>query len=91
MLGWASWFDVAREGLPRTLQNRRKCRIRLAVGIVVGDAESAACVQGEVVRLTWMGDSRVVGQQGTARRETVDVRRLRIADDLAIVVVLHHH
>src|SRR6266550_959363 len=37
-----------------------------------------------------MGDRVVVGRTRTGRGETVDVGRARVADDLAVRVVLHH-
>ena len=58
---------------------------------VITDALRAAGEQGQVVRLTGVGDSPRVGEQRSLPGEPVEVRRLRAADDLAVAMVLHHH
>jgi hypothetical protein len=67
-------------------------RTGFAIRTIVGHAECRAGVKGEIVRLARVRYSMVVSEQGSGSRQQINVRRLRIADDLVVrVVFLDHH
>ena len=91
MLARAQGLDVAGEAPAGRLKHRRERRVGFGVVAAVRDSERAPCIERKVVRLTWMCDRVIVGQQRAAARERIDVRRLRIADDLVERMIFFNH
>src|SRR6185437_11103178 len=65
--------------------------IGLSMVIVVGDTEGITSIQCKVIRLARMDQRSVVREESAAGRQCIDVGRVGIADDLAVVAVFHDH
>ena len=68
--------------LPADWSTVAERRIRLIVIAVVCHAKRVPGIQGEIVRLARVRDGVIVRQQRAAIRERIDIRRLRVANDL---------
>lgn len=57
---------------------------------VIGDALRRAAEERQIIRLRRVGDSAVIRRQPVIGDQGIDVRRVRIAHDAAVALVLHH-